>query len=257
MDPALPGDRALSPNPPRFTDRFRPGRSRFPSPASASPEGVVAVGAAPEPELLVDAYLHGIFPWPHDSLPLLWFSPDPRFVITERSARISRSLKKTMRRSPYVVRADTAFAEVMKHCSLVHRPGQKGTWITPDMVEGYIELHKEGVAHSVEAWLGDELVGGLYGVSFGAAFCGESMFALAPDASKVAFATFLQQAFAWGLQLVDCQVYTDHLARFGAEEWPREEYLEALAEATAAPTRLGPWTLELTPAEAAGRFGGG
>ena len=236
--------------PGRPTRRYWPGPSRFPPPQGASPEGVVAVGAAPVPELLKDAYLHGVFPWPHDGLPLLWFSPDPRFVLVPETVRLPRSLKKAMRKSALSIRCDTAFSEVMAGCSTVHRPGQGGTWITDEMIAGYVALHEEGVAHSIEAWDGDTLVGGLYGLSFGDAFFGESMFAHAPDASKVAFATLLAQLFTWGVHLVDCQVYTDHLARFGAEEWSRNDYLDALAVALDAPTRLGPWRMELSPADA-------
>lgn len=229
----------------------RPVRSRFPHPEAASPEGVVAVGAAPLPEVLKDAYAHGIFPWPHDDLPLLWFSPDPRFVLIPAAAHLHRSLKKRMRRGEYEVRADTAFAQVMEQCSRVKRPGQRGTWITEDMIAGYTALHEEGLAHSIEAFKDGELVGGLYGISMGAAFMGESMFALAPDASKVAFATLIGQALAWDFHFIDCQVYTEHLARFGAEEWERSDYLLALEDAKSEETRLGPWELTVTPAEAA------
>lgn len=244
----------MSPPHPR-TRRYWPGPSRFPPPQGASPEGVVAVGAAPVPELLKDAYLHGVFPWPHDGLPLLWFSPDPRFVLIEETVHLPRSLKKAMKKTAFTVQCDTAFADVMQGCSDTERPGQGGTWITDEMLDGYTALHAEGVAHSIECWEGDELVGGLYGLSFGDAFFGESMFALRPNASKIAFATFLANAFDWGIAVVDCQVYTDHLARFGAEEWPRDDYLDALALALDADTRLGPWQLKLSPADAAATLG--
>lgn len=227
-----------------------PVTNPFPPPESASPEGIVAVGAHPDPALLKVAYRQGIFPWPHRGLPLLWFSPDPRFVLVPSRAHLSRSLRKAMKRNDYRVTADTAFADVMEGCSKVPRPGQSGTWITRAMRDGYTALHDEGFAHSIEAWQGDELVGGLYGVSFGRVFYGESMFARAPDASKVAFATLLGHLVAWGFALVDCQTYTDHLARFGAEEWPRERFLDELARALEAPTKEGPWRFELSPAEA-------
>jgi leucyl/phenylalanyl-tRNA--protein transferase len=226
----------------------------FPSPESASPEGIVAFGAEPSPERLLLAYSSGIFPWPHRDLPLLWFSPDPRFVLEPRRAHIPTSLRKRMRRGGYEIRADTAFREVMLGCRSATRPGQDGTWITSPMIEGYEELHRRGYAHSIEAWQDGELVGGLYGVSLGGMFTGESMFARTPDASKVSFATLLGNVEAWGFAFVDCEVYTDHLARFGAEEWPRRRFLDALAVALAAPTRKGPWTLELGPREAAGRL---
>ncbi len=222
----------------------------FPPPESASPDGIVAVGAHPEPELLKVAYRQGIFPWPHRGLPLLWFSPDPRFVLVPQRAHLPRSLKKAMKRDAYRVRADTAFEDVMAGCSKVPRPGQAGTWITAAMRAGYAALHEDGVAHSIEAFDGDELVGGLYGVSFGRVFYGESMFARAPDASKVAFATLLAHLVSWGFDLVDCQTYTDHLARFGAEEWPRTRFLTTLEKALEGPTREGPWRFHLAPSEA-------
>jgi leucyl/phenylalanyl-tRNA--protein transferase len=231
--------------------------SPFPPPHTASPEGVVAVGAAPHPELLKIAYQQGIFPWPHSGMPLLWFSPDPRFVIDPPHAHIPRSLRKRMRANAYRVTTDEAFADVMSGCASVPRPGQSGTWITSDMLAGYVALHEEGFAHSVEAWDDDgELVGGLYGVSFGRAFFGESMFAHAPDASKVAFGTLLGNLIDWGFTLVDCQTYTDHLARFGAIEIRRDDFLDDLAAALQAPTREGPWRLTLDPAGALARLQG-
>jgi leucyl/phenylalanyl-tRNA---protein transferase len=230
--------------------RTPPPLSPFPHPDTASPEGIVAVGAHPEPELLKIAYKQGIFPWPHRGLPLLWFSPDPRFVLDPRKPRLSRSLKKAMKRGPYRIVADTSFEAVMDGCAAAPRPGQSGTWITPSMREGYTALFGEGLAHSIEAWDGDELVGGLYGVSFGAIFFGESMFARAPDASKIAFATLLGNLVSWDFDLVDCQTYTDHLARFGAEEWPRTHFLEELARSLKAPTKQGPWRFELGSVEA-------
>ena len=203
------------------------------------------MGAAPTPALLKDAYRHGIFPWPHRDLPLLWFSPDPRFVLEPVHATLGRTLRKAMRRGAFEIRADTAFEEVMRRCGDAERPDQDGTWITPEMVDGFSALHKEGIAHSIEAWQDGVLVGGLYGISLGAAFFGESMFADQPDASKVAFATLLAHCVDWGISLVDCQVYTDHLARFGAEEWPREVFLEHLAAALETETKKGPWSLHL------------
>jgi leucyl/phenylalanyl-tRNA--protein transferase len=161
---------------------------------------------------------------------------------------VSRSLRKEMRRGRFQVRLDTAFAEVIRACAETPRPDQNGTWITDEMLDAYIELHRLGFAHSAEAWLGDELVGGLYGVSLGSAFFGESMFARASDASKVAFVALVDQLQQWGIGLIDCQVHTEHLARFGAEEWPRRRFLAALTEALEAPTRHGPWRAEAGPA---------
>lgn len=228
-------------------------RDVFPPPERATADGILAVGGKPDPDLLLNAYSRGIFPWPHPGLPLLWFCPDPRFVLIPQEAHLSRSLRKTMRRGEFEVRADTAFEAVMRACARKRRPGQRGTWITRAMIKGYTALHERGFAHSIEAWQGDRLVGGLYGISLGAVFYGESMFADVEDASKVAFATLLANLVRWGFQLVDCQSYTDHLATFGAEEWPRERFLAALERALDAPTRMGPWSLELTPAEAAGQ----
>jgi leucyl/phenylalanyl-tRNA--protein transferase len=226
-------------------------RARFPPVSWTSPEGVIAAGGRPDPETLLEAYSRGIFPWPHEGMPLLWFCPDPRFVLLPAAARLSRSLRKEMRRGTYGVRADTAFAAVMRGCASIPRPGQDGTWITPGMLAGYTALHEQGLAHSIEAWRDGELMGGLYGVSLGGVFYGESMFARAPDASKVAFATLLANLVRWDFQLVDCQNSTGHLARFGAEDWPRAHFLTALKRALRAPTRRGPWTFEVGPAEAA------
>jgi leucyl/phenylalanyl-tRNA--protein transferase len=225
-------------------------RDVFPPPDRATPEGVLAIGGKPEPDLLLAAYSRGVFPWPHSGLPLLWFCPDPRFVLVPTAAHLSHSLRKTLRRGGFEVRADTAFSEVMRACARKKRSGQRGTWITRDMVRGFTALHEQGFAHSIETWRAGRLVGGLYGLSLGAVFFGESMFADVPDASKVAFATLLGNLIHWGFPLVDCQSYTPHLATFGAVEWPRERFLDALEEALQAPTRMGPWVLELGPAEA-------
>jgi leucyl/phenylalanyl-tRNA--protein transferase len=226
----------------------------FPPPENASPEGVVAVGGDASPERLLLAYSQGIFPWPHGNLPLLWFSPDPRFVLRFDRVHIGRSLRKRVRAGEYEVRADTAFDRVLAECASVPRPGQDGTWITPEIQRGFRALHQLGFAHSIEAWRDGELLGGLYGVALGASFCGESMFALADDASKVAVVVLLGHLQAWGFHFVDCQVYTPHLARFGAEEWPRGQFLAALRNAVAEPSRRGPWQLDLAPAECLARL---
>jgi len=219
-------------------------RLLFPPPERAQPSGLLAVGGDLRPERLVLAYGQGIFPWYSENSPILWHSPDPRMVLRAGELQVGRSLSKTIRRGTYTVRLDTAFRSVVEACAAVPRPGQDGTWIMPEMIDAYTELHHRGVAHSAEAWLDGELKGGLYGVSLGAAFFGESMFAHAPDASKVAFVTLVRQLARWGIDLVDCQVHTEHLERFGATEWPRSRFLATLAEAVKAPTRLGPWRLE-------------
>lgn len=213
----------------------------FPPPESASEEGLVAFGGDASPQRLLLAYSLGIFPWPSEGLPLLWFSPDPRCVLEPKRAHLSRSLRKAMRRSTLSIRADTAFDEVVRCCAEVKRPGQRGTWITDELREGYGALHRLGFAHSIEAWRDERLVGGLYGVSLGRAFFGESMFTLEDEASKIAFATLLLQLQAWEFDLVDCQVETEHLLRFGAELWPRARFLEALRRALSQPTRSGSW----------------
>lgn len=223
----------------------------FPPVSWASPDGVVAVGGQADPETLKIAYGRGIFPWPHEGLPLLWFCPHPRFVLAPEEMHLSRSLRKEMRRGAFEVRADTAFGEVIRACAARPRPGQNGTWITGEMIAGYTALHGEGLAHSVEAWQDGRLVGGAYGVSLGAVFFGESMYANVPNASKVAFATLVANLVRWRFALVDCQTYTDHLASFGAREWPRPRFLAALKRALREPTRAGRWALELGPAEAA------
>jgi leucyl/phenylalanyl-tRNA--protein transferase len=204
------------------------GNQPLPDPEDADPRGLVAVGGDLRPERLLDAYTRGIFPWYGDGLPILWHSPDPRFVLEPGAIRVNRSLRKAIRRAPYRLSFDAAFGLVIRHCAGVARPDQDGTWITNDMIAAYDQLHARGRAHSVEAWRGDELVGGVYGVAIGAVFCGESMFALAPDASKIAFVQLVRQLERWGFELIDCQVHTEHLERFGAVEWPRSRFLAAL-----------------------------
>lgn len=231
-------------------------RSLFPLPLRATPDGVVAVGGRPDPEILEDAYRRGIFPWPHEGMPLLWFCPNPRFVLPPRHAHLSRSLRKELRRGRFEVSADRDFPAVIRACAKKERPEQGGTWINREMISGYTALHRRGLAHSIEARLEGKLVGGLYGVSFGGVFFGESMFAEVADASKVCFATLLANLVHWDFHLVDCQQETRHLASFGAEPWPRTRFLAALRRALDLPTRQGPWTLDLGPAEAAEAFSG-
>ena len=224
----------------------------FPPPEKASREGVVAVGGDARPERLLLAYSQGIFPWPAEEMPLLWFSPDPRFVLVPTEAHIGRTLRKRARRGDFEIRFDTAFRSVIDACAEAPRPGQDGTWITDELVAGYCALHDRGYAHSIEAWREDRLVGGLYGVSLGRAFFGESMFAREDDASKVAFAVLLGHLVHWGFHFVDCQVRTEHLARFGAVDWPRSRFLRLLRHALTFEARVGPWHAELSAEEAVG-----
>ena len=214
----------------------------FPPPSAATPEGIVALGGDVRPERLIAAYASGIFPWPAEGHPLLWFSPDPRFVLRPEALHVGRSLGKALRRGRYRISMDEAFNEVIDACAHASRPGQDGTWITTELRNGYVRLHQLGFAHSVEAWEGDRLVGGLYGVSLGSAFFGESMFARAPDASKVAFAILVRVLERWSFAFVDCQVHTPHLERFGAEHWSRERFLAELETSLDQPTRRGSWT---------------
>ncbi len=217
----------------------------FPDPRKADAEGLVAHGGDLNPQRVLSAYAQGIFPWPYDAkTPLLWFSPDPRMVLRPSELHISRSLQRTIRQQQFEVRFDTAFEQVIKQCATIRRPGQRGTWITQDMIQAYIELHEMGFAHSAEAWSEGKLAGGLYGVSMGAAFFGESMFAAQPNASKVAFVHLVRQLQAWDFQLFDCQIYTEHVARLGATPWPRTKFLKALAKALEEPTRKGSWEQE-------------
>lgn len=220
-------------------------RLLFPSPECAE-DGLLAVGGDLSPERLLLAYSRGIFPWYGAGQPILWHSPDPRMVLRAEELHVPRSLARAIRRDAYRVTLDSAFARVVAGCAGARRPGQAGTWITPEMQSAYIALHELGYAHSAEAWRGDRLAGGLYGVSLGAAYFGESMFAREPDASKVAFVALVRQLERWGIALVDCQVATAHLARFGAREWPRRRFLAALARALRRPTRRGPWRLART-----------
>lgn len=215
----------------------------FPPPSHAE-EGLLAVGGDLQPARLVAAYTQGIFPWYSEGEPIWWHSPDPRFVLEPAKLRVSRSLAKVMGKRPFEIRFDTAFADVIRRCSAKKRPGQRGTWITRDMQSAFAQLHALGVAHSAEAWLDGKLVGGLYGVSLGDIYFGESMFTDVDDASKVAFVVLVRWMQARGIELVDSQVHTDHVERFGGESWPRERYLERLEVLVNRPIRRGPWCIE-------------
>ena len=215
----------------------------FPDPSFAEANGLLAVGGDLSPERLLQAYALGIFPWYTEDDPILWWSPDPRLIVHPGDVHLSRSLRKTMKRGTFRVTLDEAFTEVVSACATHPRPEQDGTWITEDMVEAYSVLHGLGYAHSVEAWEGETLVGGVYGVSLGSCFFGESMFARRSDASKVAFANLSDQLCKWGFTLIDCQMYTDHLARFGAEELSRESFLALLDDGLRHETRVGKWEM--------------
>jgi leucyl/phenylalanyl-tRNA--protein transferase len=216
----------------------------FPPPEAAEATGLLAVGGDLEPERLLLAYSLGIFPWYGEGQPILWHAPDPRAVLFPSRLRVSRSLRKAIRRRPFQLKLDTAFEAVVRACAEVPRPGDPGTWITAEMRRAYVRLHALGYAHSAEAWTDEALVGGLYGVSLGGVFFGESMFALSSDASKVAFVALVRQLAAWDFDLVDCQLHSDHLARFGAVDCSRRRFGEALAAALTKATRRGPWRFD-------------
>lgn len=225
--------------PTRLNDRD--ASSPFPDPREADEHGLVAVGGDFRPRLLIAAYARGIFPWPTPELPYLWFSPDPRAILLPAELHVSRRLRQTIRSGRFRVTFDHAFEAVMRGCKAAPRPGQDGTWILEEMIGGYAALHRRGLAHSVEAWLDDRLVGGVYGVAMGTMFCGESMFYREPDASKVAFVHLVERLRDWGYRFVDCQVETPHVKRFGARPWPRERFLAELATALREPGRPGSW----------------
>ena len=219
-------------------------QSAFPDPNGAAPEGLVAYGADLTPSLLIDAYSHGIFPWfDDDAEPVLWWSPDPRAVMAPADMHISKSLAKRIRSGVFRVTVDMAFAEVTAACA-EPRANSGGTWITPKMRDAYRQLHDVGLAHSVETWRGNDLVGGLYGVSLGRMFFGESMFSRNPDASKVALAHLAAQLDSWDFTLIDCQIPTHHLASLGAHEIARCRFLELVAANRRYPDRRGRWDFD-------------
>ncbi len=198
---------------------------RFPDPALAESDGLLAIGGDLRPDRLLAAYGLGIFPWYNDDTPILWYSPHERFVLFPEEIKISKSMRQILRSGRFTVTFDRAFNQVISTCAMQPRPGQDGTWITTDMQEAYMRLHALGRAHSVETWQNDVLVGGLYGVAVGQVFCGESMFSHESNASKTALIALCQSN---RYQLVDCQVYTDHLASLGARMLPRDLYMAML-----------------------------
>ena len=215
----------------------------FPNPEEAEPEGIIAIGGDLSPARLINAYCSGIFPWFNEDEPILWWSLDPRMVLFPDEFRYSKSLQRTVRSGKYEVRIDTSFEQVMRHCSNVDRSkqGQSGTWITEEMVEAYVRLHQLGLAHSFETYYQGEMVGGLYGVSLGPFFFGESMFHTMTDASKVAFVRLVQFAREHHFRLIDAQQESTHLASLGARPIPRSEYLTELNAIGDDNTILGNW----------------
>jgi leucyl/phenylalanyl-tRNA---protein transferase len=219
-----------------------PGRAEAFPPARAihpTADGLVALGGDLSPQTLLEAYRKGIFPWEGDD-PVPWFSPDPRCILRPGDFHRSRSMRKLDRRGAFRVTADLRFREVMRSCASIHRPGQRGTWISDRMVEAYDTLYAMGIGHSVEVWEGDRIVGGLYGLAIGRAFFGESMFSQASNASKFALMRLCRTLDRWGFHFVDCQQHTPHLESLGAVTVPRLDYLDLLDEALAAPDQWNP-----------------
>lgn len=200
----------------------------FPPVSEASYEGILAVGGDLSSERLLLAYRNGIFPWFEEDEPILWWSPPQRMVVDPNEYKTAKSLRNILNRKIFEVTFNKNFSEVIKHCQTIKRKGQKGTWITDSMYEAYLKLHNLGIAKSVEVWQQDKLVGGLYGVDLGKVFCGESMFSLVPNASKVAFVSLIEKLKHENFLLLDCQVHNNHLEKLGAFEITRENYLKIL-----------------------------
>jgi len=229
----------------------------FPSPAQAwrEPNGLLAAGGDLSLPRLLRAYRQGIFPWYEAGQPILWWSPNPRTVLEPRALRISRSLRKTLRRGDFRVSFDQAFEAVIRACS-GPRVGADGTWITAEMRQAYLQMHRVGNAHSVEVWQGPTLVGGLYGVSLGRLFCGESMFSHQNDASKVALAWLCRHLAAWDWPLIDSQTPTTHILSLGAKEIPREDFITTVKRLTATDPGAATWQIDpsLHPLDADWRY---
>lgn len=200
----------------------------FPPVEMASTEGIVAVGGDLSSERLILAYQNGIFPWFEEDEPILWWSPPQRMVVNPKDYKIAKSLRNILNRKIFEITFNKNFSDVIKHCQIIKRKGQKGTWITDSMYESYVKLHELGIAKSVEVWQNNELVGGLYGVDLGNVFCGESMFSKVPNASKVAFVSLIEDLKQENYLLLDCQVHNNHLEKLGAFEISRESYLKIL-----------------------------
>ncbi|WP_178986668.1 leucyl/phenylalanyl-tRNA--protein transferase [Winogradskyella helgolandensis] len=205
---------------------FLTQKIEFPDVSEASADGLLALGGDLSSERLLHAYSEGIFPWFQDGEPILWWSPDPRFVLYPEDLKVSKSMKQVLRKGTFQVTENKAFNQVLEQCAITKRIGQDGTWITEDMMKAYVKLHQLGYAKSVEVWQDDVLVGGLYGIAINdKVFCGESMFAKVSNASKVGFITFIQNS---NYKLIDCQIYTNHLESLGAKDIPRAEFIKYL-----------------------------
>ncbi len=222
----------------------------FPHPSLSNEDGIIAVGGDLSVKRLILAYENGIFPWYNDTDPIIWWSPDPRFVLFPEKIKISKSTRQVIRNSGFSITYDTVFESVIQNCQQIDRGAQRrGTWITEDMLQAYIKLHEAGYAHSVEVWKEDKLVGGLYGVSIGKCFFGESMFHLASNASKVALADLTSNLHRHGFWLIDCQQETDHLKRLGAEAISRMDFLQYLEKNKEEQSIIGSWKDQFEPVE--------
>ena len=223
----------------------------FPNPEEAEPEGLLAVGGDLSTERLLLAYTMGIFPWYSDEAPILWWSPDPRLILKPECLKISKSLKRIISKKQFSITMDHDFETVINSCATTKRK-EGGTWIVNEMINAYIELHHKGFAHSVEVWEKEKLVGGLYGVSIGRIFFGESMFSETNNASKIALVYLVKALSEWGFPCIDCQIKTEHLISMGAREISRHDFLNQLKKTVKEKTRVGRWSLpeslELLPA---------
>jgi leucyl/phenylalanyl-tRNA--protein transferase len=207
------------------------------------PNGLLAAGGDLTPRRIISAYRQGVFPWYSAENPILWWSPNPRAVLIPSKLKVSRSLRKAIRKKPFRITIDHCFEEVLRQCA-APRAYADGTWLTPEMQAAYVQLHKEGVAHSFEAWQGETLVGGLYGLALGRIFFGESMFSRVTDASKIAFVHAAKQLEAWGFALIDCQVASEHLKSFGAIDVPRRNFIECMLQLIDQPDHPSPWRFD-------------
>lgn len=232
-------------------------RAPFPpvSAALREPDGLLARGGDLSAPRLLNAYAHGIFPWFSQGQPILWWSPDPRMLLRSDGVRLSSRFRRGLRKSTWVVRADSAFEAVIASCAAIARPGQRGTWITSAMRAAYVELHRLGHAHSIEVFDGARLVGGIYGVAVGRMFFGESMFSGESGGSKVALAGLARRLHEWGWPLIDAQVENGHLLSLGAESWPRQAFIARMSALVALAAPAGAWTLRFgnLPARALAR----
>ncbi|BBD07506.1 leucyl/phenylalanyl-tRNA--protein transferase [Desulfovibrio ferrophilus] len=224
-------------------DFIPPHNLWFPDPNEADADGLLAFGGDLSVQRLVESYARGIFPWYGPGDPILWWSPDPRLVLEPEDLHVSRSLRRVINSRRFEISVDTGFRSVICECSRAPRREGPGTWLVPEMISAYVDLHHSGWAHSVEARLDGQLVGGVYGVAVGRAFFGESMFYREADASKVAFVWLVRLLEQWGYGLIDCQQTTAHLLRFGANEIPRRSFLSRIASLVTVPVLDGAWTI--------------